>query len=279
MRLSICITTRNRPQELQKCLQNIWNSTVKPQLVVVSDDSTSEEMQQKNRRIVENNLNSIYLLGPHRGVCANRNNAMNLIKDTDLVSFIDDDVFMKPYFIARAMERYAQMPPQEKFRTLLSGVSEQSSTPVKLSFRGYFCAATVSQCVNLHTAVFPCLLFEKEQWDENIFFGYEDAELCLRAIKDGYSILHCSELDASHSCFLKGTLTTEGEYKLSEYEIFIEAARLYVNIKRYKNIFPNPLKLGIFIITYITHMTFFLMRRQALNVWPHILHRANLNKL
>lgn len=283
MRVSACITTRNRTQELDACLNALWDSYIKPYSVIVSDDSLECEVQQKNCQVVERYPGTIYIIGPRSGVCANRNNAVNAIpvSETDLVAFIDDDICVEPDFIARAVDRYGQMPPQRN-RTILSGVSRDGnayeSVPTKLSFYGYFCPADIPQAVAIHAALFPRSFFEEEQWDENIFFGYEDAELCLRALKCGYQILHCPELKVLDTGN-KSTLAMAGIGSLTNYEIYIEAARLYVGIKRYKDLFPDPFKLVVFLSFYFVQMTAFLLKRGAIKAWPEIVRRSRIQRL
>lgn len=282
MRVATCITTRNRTQELDACLQALWNSQVKPHSVIVSDDSPDDEIQQQNYQVVQRYPGTTYIPGPRSGVCANRNHAIKAIaaSETDLVAFIDDDVCVEPDFIARAVNQYSQMPPELRYCTILSGVSQHGHerVPTKLSFRGYFHATDVPEAVAIHAALFPRALFEKELWDENIFFGYEDAELCLRALKRGYRIMHSPELKVlvldSHS-----TIDWAGIGSLNNYEIYIEAARLYVGIKRYKDLFPNPFKLLVFLSFYFMHMTIFLFKRGAIAAWPEIIRRSHIRRL
>ncbi|NMG06419.1 glycosyltransferase [Brasilonema sp. UFV-L1] len=287
MRISACITTRNRPKNLSECLEALWNSDIKPHMVVVSDDSPSLEMQQQNNQIVQKYPGTAYILGPCRGVCANRNNAVNAIpaSETDFVAFIDDDICVKPDFIAGALARYNQMSAEQKNNTILSGVSQNPDgtyemVPGKLSFRGYFCYSDVPESVAIHAALFPRLFFEQEQWDENIFFGYEDAELCLRALKRGYKILSCPELRVIHAgAGHKSTLHEAGIGSMTKYEISVEAARLYVGIKRYKDLFPNPVKLIVFLTLYFSHMTGYLLKRGALHAWPEIVRLSHIQRL
>lgn len=285
MRLSACITTRNRTQELNACLRALQDSHIKPHSVIVSDDSPENEVQQKNRQVVEQYPGTTYLTGPRSGVCANRNNAVNAIpeSETDLVAFIDDDICVEPDFVARAVDRYTQMPLQQRNRSILSGVSRDQygheAVAGKLTFRGYFSNSDIPQTVAIHAAVFPRSFLKEEQWDENIFFGYEDAELCLRALKRGYCILHCPELKVFHSRFNMGTLAVAGLGSLTDYEIYIEAARLYVGIKRYKDLFPDPFKLGAFLSFYFMHMTTYLLKRGSLNAWPEIVRRSRMEQL
>lgn len=176
------------------------------------------------------------------------------------------------------MNRYEQLPDQQQKFTLLSGVSRNDegheSVPVRLSFRGYFCPAETPEAVDLHSAVFPRSLFSIEQWDEQIFFGYEDAELCLRALRRGYQILFCPELRVEDTRAGKSVLATKAG-TLTNSQIYANAARLYVGIKRYKYLFPNPVKLTAFLGVYFVHMTIFLLRKGKLDTWSDIIHHSH----
>lgn len=286
MQLSACVTTRNRSLELQACLCALWNSTVKPHLVIVSDDSSDCQIQEDNRKVVAQYPGTTYITGPQLGVCANRNNAVNAIPHSisDLVIFTDDDICVEPDFIAIALEQFNQMPPQQRYHTILSGLSRDPNgndlLPGKLTFRGYFTTfSNIPETVAIHAAIFPRAFFEEEQWDENIFFGYEDAELCLRALKRGYRIQYFPELKVLNTAFQKGTLNTNCSRGLNDYDIYIEAARLYVGVKRYKCISPNLFKLFSFLLVYVSHMTIYLWRKGALNAWPLIVQHSRLQRV
>ncbi|MBD2359721.1 glycosyltransferase family 2 protein [Anabaena sp. UHCC 0399] len=286
MRVSVCITTRNRPQYLENCLRSLWDSDTKPHSVVVSDDSPDLEVQERNYQIVQQYPHITYLTGPRIGVCANRNNAVNAIlsSETDFVAFIDDDICVEPDFITRAIAQYTEISPEQRNSTILSGISHSPEGCVmasgKLSFRGYFCASDIPETVAIHATIFPRQFFDQEQWDENIFFGYEDAELCLRALKREYKILHCPELRVLNTGDNgKSSLMVSDIGTLTYYEISIEAARLYVGIKRYKNLFPNLLKLAVFCFVYFLHMTVYLWRRSSLQAWPEIIRRSHVERL
>lgn len=284
MQLSACITTRNRTKELESCLKAIWHSTVTPYQVIVSDDSPDKEAQQQNRYITEKYPRTIYLRGPQIGVCGNRNNAVNAITNSEiyLVCFIDDDICVEPDFIAHALEQYRKMALEDKNRVILSGVSKYPDgyelKPGKLNFRGYFTSSVIPEAVTIHATIFPRKFFEKEQWDENIFFGYEDAELCLRALKSGYKIIFDPQLKVICGS-QKSTLYTKVSNGLSNHQIYLEAARLYVGVKRYKYLYPNQLKLIIFLIIYFAHLFYYLVRKKGLNNLPEIIKRSNISKL
>ncbi|PZV22217.1 MAG: glycosyltransferase [Leptolyngbya sp.] len=285
MLISVCVTTRNRTQNLEKCLYTLWRSDIKPALVVVSDDSSSSEIQNQNREVVKKYPNTTYIVGPMIGVCANRNNAVNSISpsETDFIAFVDDDVYVNLDFISCATQKYEQMNEQERSKTILSGVSRDNTgketVPTRLSFRGYFRPSKKPEAVAIHAALFPRSFFELEQWDEDIYFGYEDAELCLRAMKNGFTILHCSDLKVLHSGAGESSLNIPHIGNLTEYEINIEAARLYVGFKRYKDLFPNFLKLSCFATIYFVHMFFYLLRKRSLKALPIIVGIAKIRSL
>ncbi|MDY6782472.1 MAG: glycosyltransferase [Cyanobacteriota bacterium] len=285
MRFTTCITTRNAPERLDSCLSAIWRSDIKPYSALVSDDSSEEEVQNENRRIVEKYPDTTYILGPQRGVNANRNCAVNAVFDTDLVAFVDDDIWIDPDFIHIALVRYSKMSPQEQKRTFLTGVSytrlgQNKDFPTKLGFRGYYRPTKgTPKCVNIHAAVFPRSFFNEEQWEEPIFFGQGDAILCLRALRRGYQIIFCTELRALNTRPEGGTLAVKENGELTDYDIHQIAARLYIGVKRYKELFPNPLQLAAFIAIYFPHMTFHLARNGALDAWPKIIQRSRFREL
>ena len=286
MKLAICITTRNRTTELEHCLAAIQASVQQPHEIIVSDDSSDPLIQTKNAEIVGRYSNAYFILGPRKGVCANRNNAVNHVQDSDYVSFVDDDIYIEPDFLNLSANFYEMLPEANRLKTILSGVSYgqegQELHPAKLSFRGYFHAVRSGQpyeTVVIHAAIFPRRFFKDEQWDENIFFGYEDGELCLRAIKHGYEIQLVPSLKVYNSCFDQSTLLVPSVAKLTDYQIYPEAARLYVGVKRYKYLSPNFAKLYLFILVYIAHILIFLSKKQSLKALPVILERSKVRDI
>jgi GT2 family glycosyltransferase len=284
MKFGICITTRNRVRELEDCLQTLRNLSLQPSIIVVSDDSIEVETQEDNRRMAAK-YNADYLVGPQKGVCANRNNSLRrcLESNPDYVAFVDDDICLGEKFIENAVEVYRALSSEEQLNTILTGITQtQDGEQIgasRLTFRGYFTRANVPQVVNIHAAVFPRSLFESVMWDENIFFGYEDAELCLRALSRGFEIVYVDKLIALHTRFQQGTLAESSLGEMSQYDISVEAARLYIGIKRYKFIFPSPMRLTAFIIVYFAHMTLYLGRKGQIGLLSNILSLSNAGLL
>ena len=289
MRFTACVTTMNRPKELNECLQALWNSDTRPYSVVVSDNSVDPTVQKQNQDVVSQYANTIYLEGPHEGVSSNRNNALKAVTpDTELVTFLADDICVRPDFISLAIARYQTLPPEKQRKAIFTGdnrneFSPEDIGPLGVTFRGYFCDRSqrqdTLQVVNLYATVFPRSFLEQEQWDENIFLGQEDIELSLRALKLGYDITYCPELKVFDTCFSKTTLPSAQKGTLKDYEIYVAASRLYIGIKRFKYIFPNPFKLLAFTTLYYLHMTSYLLRRGSLQVWPAIIQTSNIQRL
>lgn len=297
IRFAVCITTMNRTATLDACLANLARCVPPPAWVVVSDDSPAPDTRAANAAVVARYPGVTWLAGPRRGVCANRNNAvMQCLAQAPQcthVSFIDDDVQPAPDFFAVAKTWLTALPAARRTQTVLTGgpsatsadfaeacAGHATSCPaVRLSFAGYFTASERPECVNIHAAVFPLALFRTERWDENIYFGSEDAELSLRAVKRGYPIELVPALRSRDTQAGKGVLATPADdapRALSRYELCCEAARLYIGVKRYRSIEPDALKLAAFASYWLAHMTVYLARRGALRSLPEIVRRSNV---
>lgn len=287
MKITACITTMNRPQELDECLKGLWSSTYLPHAVVVSDNSTDPEVQRSNQEVVQRYAQTVYLEGPHTGVTANRNNALHAApQDSDRIIFLADDIQVSPNFFERAVQCYQNLPPGLDEKTILTGDNRNEFSPpdigpLGVNFRGYFCPwkPGIPQVVNLYASLFPKKFLDQEEWDEQIFLGQEDIELSLRALRCGYQIIYEPTLKVFDTRFQKTTLPSAEQGKMQSYEIYVAASRLYIGIKRYKHLFPDPIKLLIFRVVYYLHMTLYLLRRKSLQSWPDIIKISNVNRL
>lgn len=287
MKIAVCITTMNRPDSLDGCLSVIYKSKVKPYAVIISDNSINPDIQRKNQLIAQRYPGTAYLEGPHTGVTANRNNALDAVpEEADKVIFLADDIHVSPDFFKLAILRYEDLHPEDREKIILTGDNLNEFSPpdigaLGVSFRGYFCPwkPSIPQVVNLYSSLFPKSFFDKNKWDENIFLGQEDIEISLRALKQEYRIIYCQELKVYDTLFAKTSLPSAAHGSLKDYEIYVAASRLYIGIKRYKYIFPNTFKLMIFKITYYLHMTTYLLRRNSLHSWPRIIEESNIELL
>lgn len=285
---AVCVTTMNRTETLAACLDSLSRCVPAAACIVVSDDSPELAMRAANAAVVAQHPGAIWLEGPRRGVCANRNNAVRHClahaPQCEYVSFVDDDVQIAADFFAVAQAHLAALPPERRHKVMLTGSSSSGEEhpechPLRLSFAGYFTAADEPQCVNIHAAVFPLALFERNGWDENIFFGIEDAELSLRALKNGYSIELLPTLRTRDTLPGGGVIEcAPRRYGMSRYQLYCEAARLYVGVKRYRVIDPSLPKYLVFITLYFVHLTLYLAKRRALSSLLPIVRLSNVRR-
>jgi GT2 family glycosyltransferase len=283
MSTGVCITTRHRPELLEETLQRLQRSTRQPLHIVVSDDSSNPEMIERTRAVVARYPNALYVAGPHRGVCANRNNAVAHLRDVDYVAFLDDDGFVTPEYLQVAQEVYDAMPPEQRERTILTGTRidvphKRIETRAKLDFRCYFAPSERAEIAGASYAVYPRSFLDRHPWDERIFFGLEDAELSLRARADGYTIEFIPHMIVFDAAQGQSTVLQEPG-RVTAYAFNGEAARLYLGVKRYKDIEPNYMKLGLFVPLFFAQITYSLAIRRSLNRLPELVRRSNVASL
>ena len=90
-RLSIALVTRNRPSSLERTLKSLRGQSVQPMEVVVSDDSDPDKTSAVTQ--VAAAYQCQYILGPHRGLYANRNHAALACRGTHIRTMDDDHEF------------------------------------------------------------------------------------------------------------------------------------------------------------------------------------------
>lgn len=255
IKLSVCICTRNRPQELLRALASIDRSQTPAHQVIVSDDSTDDV----TRREVAANFPSVtYLPGPRRGLSANRNTALRHASGTHIL-FIDDDVEIAPSFLRQAAARLAAEPPH----TILTGMEINHGTPVhphKPSFLGYqaleYRPADSYETIVINATVFPKTLFETALFDENLVYGCEEMDFSVRAVLlYNHKILFDPALANAHF---------PSPRNRDFYAPFMEASRLYVTFKRYAWVEKRSLKALAFLLLGTAHIFAHDVRRRGL---------------
>jgi glycosyltransferase involved in cell wall biosynthesis len=230
-RVSLCICTMNRPEDLRKCLGSLAGSLAAPFEVIVSDDSRDERMQGKNREVVADFPGVTYLPGPKRGLSANRNNCLGHVTG-DLVAFVDDDVVLHPSFLLKGSEehgRLSRLHGTEKI--IVTGYEirpDGEARPSNLSFLGFYTGRVPDNgspdAVCINSSVFPAALFRAARFDENIFYGAEERDISLHALHLGYRILYCPDLANYHF---------PSSVNRNLYNRPLVTSRIYFGLKRY----------------------------------------------
>lgn len=100
LRLSIALVTRNRPVSLRRSLDSLKAQSLQPWEIVISDDS-GDEWRPETRAIAAD-YDCRYLIGPGRGLYANRNHAALACTGTHVRTMDDDHEFPDGHFAAVA---------------------------------------------------------------------------------------------------------------------------------------------------------------------------------
>ena len=262
MKISLCICTRNRPQDLAKALASVYKSLLLPTQIIVSDDSDDLQAAQTQAACAAV-LGITYIRGPRRGLSANRNCCLDfLADDIEAVAYIDDDVVVRPEFLREAANALAAAP----LKTIVTGRENKNGveiTPHNCSFWGHQEVPPQGEqdyhTVVINTALFPRKLFEGARFDEALKYGSEEADICAQAEAFGYRIRFCPHLVNDHY---------PSPINRTEYAQVVEASRLYSTYKRYRWLERNPHKAGMYALLAPLHILAGVIKTGRLNNVP-----------
>src|ERR1700712_1805505 len=184
---SVCICTRDRPEDLARALRSVEASTYAAHQIVVSDDSTDtltrEMMAADFPRVV-------FLEGPRRGLGANRNCALDAVTGTH-VAFIDDDATLSADFLSQ-MADSLQHGGQHPEKLIITGYELNRGVPVyanATTFLGFqsrpYRTGDHHDTVVINSAIFPAWLFKLIRFDEHLVYGYDEVDIVMRATLQG----------------------------------------------------------------------------------------------
>lgn len=220
----------NRPDDLNRCLQSVFQAIDLPDEVIVSDDSSSPVATQA---IVDKYPTVIYQSGPQRGLSPNRNACIRHTRSNYIV-FIDDDVRVPSEFIAVArklvkvsapgiiltgyeMNHSDEMPHPGAVRKVIPHNADfwgVQQVPVRDEYRSIVINATI----------FPRDLFEQVHFDEHLRYGCDEIDIARHATSLGYRILYQDDLYVHHH---------PSSINRERYKHYVHASRLYTTTKAY----------------------------------------------
>jgi GT2 family glycosyltransferase len=191
--ISVCICTIGRARLLCRCLESIRAGSEQPLAVCVSDDSGGRDVNDVCAK-----FGATYLVGPRRGIAANRNHVVKEAR-TSHVALLDDDVEVGPNFFRDAAQIMRRLRSDE----IASGTVVKEGVPTLPSrpgYLGFFSEATPDTvaCFHLNANVIPTCAFEIAAFDERIEYGYEDMDLATRLLRAGFRISHWPHLVTYH---------------------------------------------------------------------------------
>lgn len=98
---SVVICTRDRPEELQRCLASLPQQTCPPHEIIVVDNASTDS----RTRLVAEAANVRYVREDRPGLDIARNTGA-LLATSDIVAFTDDDVMLHPDWLGRLVAAF-----------------------------------------------------------------------------------------------------------------------------------------------------------------------------
>jgi GT2 family glycosyltransferase len=254
MNVTVCIPTRNRPDDLAECLDSIAVSSIPVTEIVVSDDSTDD----RTRDLVAARYPHVkYVFGPRKGLGPNRNSAIAAASG-EWILFLDDDARLGPDFLAEMMRaRYANADR----RIIFTGIEKQVSGlvfPNDQTFLGFQKRPYGSSDVNtvvINATLFPAVLFKEMLFDPRLIYGYDEVDIASCARGGGYRIVLVPSAVNLHF---------PSPVNRDYYSPHTEAARIYVTFKRYARAERRPLKALLFLGLSFIHSLAHHVKRHGL---------------
>jgi GT2 family glycosyltransferase len=212
----------NRPDELSRCLNTVFQNSERPDEVIVSDDSSDG---QPVREVVSRYPDVIYQSGPRRGLAPNRNACIQRVKENYII-FIDDDICVPQGFFATVRRLLLSCDS----KTLITGYQMEHGNyklvPNNSDFWG-FQSIPVSDkycAIVINSTIFPRSLFDRALFDENLRYGSEEIDMARHAVALGYRIIYEDCLYVNHY---------PSPVNREQYKQFVYASRLYATTKAY----------------------------------------------
>ncbi len=260
-KVSVCICTRNRPDNLKQALDSLPKSTYPVFETIVSDDSTNTDteilMQSAYPQIK-------YLAGPRKGLGANRNNALQAVTGS-YVLFIDDDAVLGDNFlelIFACLEAEVKERQDESEQIIVTGSQRDHGILMfanEQDFLGFqkipYQKGDLMQTVVINSAVFPSKIFQKVLFDEKLVYGCDEVDFTTRAVKEGCRIILCPEAINLHF---------PSDINRDFYKPYHEASRIYVTFKRYFSTENNSLKALFYLGIASAHTAMYTLKKEGL---------------
>jgi glycosyltransferase involved in cell wall biosynthesis len=223
---SVCICTRNRPDELRRALASVSQSSLAPQQILISDDSNDDRTAAL---VAGYSLPITYTRGPRLGLGANRNHVISFANG-DYLLFLDDDATLGRNFLREIDTLLSQIPKEQRTKVIVTGVEVQSGTTIRPNKQGILGFQSITydegeqlQTVVINATLFPRELFRRVRFDPQLIYGYDEVDLTTQAVAHGYKIIPCYTAVNEHR---------QSPVGRAEYRSVTDASRLYVTLKR-----------------------------------------------
>lgn len=256
--LTVCICTRNRPDELQRAIDSVRAVGAPITALVVADDSTDDRTQRLVAHLAGTQVS--YVSGPRRGLGANRNAALREVRTTHLL-FLDDDARVTPAFVAAWELANRSLPQSTRSSVIQTGAERNRDVlvhPRAATFLGHqsrvYGATEPLGTIVINATVFPRVLFDAISFDERLTYGSDEVDIAMRAITYGFRIDFVATMVNNHC---------PSGLNRDYYAPHVDAARLYVTWKRYARVERSIVKATVFATVGPTHLLLHGLRRRG----------------
>lgn len=112
MKISLVICTYMRPEPLLKLLNSVFQQSRTPDEIIIVDGSTDHRTEQAIYSISSSqNLKYFLVEDENRGLTKQRNfGVANVDRDTDLISFLDDDLVLEQNYFYEIIDTFKKKP-------------------------------------------------------------------------------------------------------------------------------------------------------------------------
>lgn len=204
VRISLVISTTNRPREISALLNSLHRQTVKPEQVVVVDQS-ADNATERSVMADKGELPVTYLRDDRKGLSRGRNLGLSLVTG-DVIAFPDDDCVYPPDTLDMVQKKFMSDPA-------LGILTGMSITPTGIPSQGRWGSAPHSiDRYNIWTSQTSYTTFYRTEtfrragvFNEDLGVGSgtrwgagEETELMLRALRNGARALYDPALKIVH---------------------------------------------------------------------------------
>lgn len=203
----VIICTRNRPDELARCLEHVLGSTAIPRILVVDSSGPQHAAQLVEKAVAAHPHLEIRCIRTEPGLTVQRNHGLRA-SHADIVHFIDDDSYVTPTYFAEIMRAFAslgsravgvggvqmnwpQRPPHPVRRAF--GLAAGPGQVSRAGWNTYFYCRNGHEIQSVDWLSGCAMSFRRDHaiqtWFDESLAGYslgEDLEFCLRVAEPGW---------------------------------------------------------------------------------------------
>ncbi|CAG9177296.1 hypothetical protein LMG23992_03464 [Cupriavidus laharis] len=252
---SVCICTRDNPDGLRQTLQSVFESTMPPHEILVSDDSSNYNTRQMMR---ESYAAIPYLEGPRRTPAANRNRLVRAATGSHVL-FLDDMTLLGETFLQQMAERIADdfirraQVGEMVAPLILTGVEAcqgRCIKPRKCAYLGYpsleYRSGERLQSVILASTVFPRRLFDSTCFHEHLADGYDIIDLANRSVHEHGHRIELMPSAVNRASRVDTACATHDSPD-------DDASRIYTAFRSYRRGKHQPFRAALFVLIALPH--------------------------